>query len=128
MKEKARNNFFENEFNLERAEDNLYKLAENCTLKEVLWIIRNICYDMTSYVNNENKGKIYDDSYSRKQIEQATQLQRDISTACDLFSQIIVNHNEFNDDYFKERTISNGRIGMLKDKIKELEEKIENEV
>lgn len=129
MKSQKREDFFKDEINLERAVETLKQLVNVCTLKEILWIIRNITYDMISYWDEENKGIIYKDKeYSTLHREQATHLQRDLSSCCDLFSQSIINKREFPEEYLDNHYDfyrMSAKIEALKEKIKKLEEKIE---
>lgn len=127
-KNEARDNFFADEINTNRANDNLETLATNCTLKEILWILRNITYDQISYYDEDNKGKIYDGSYDQKHIEQANALQREISTMCDLFGQVIVGHRNFEEGYLEERVPSYmmSKMVSMKNEIERLERKLED--
>ena len=109
---------------LERAEDALEKIVSRCTLSELLWIVRNVSYDQVSYYSIDHKGIVYNGSYSNKQIEQANDIQRYLSTYCDLFGQIIVNHNTFNDGYIDKYIHSSMIISNQENLINELETKI----
>ena len=97
-----RKDFYADEMIYERMESKLEEVAKELTLKEVLKMTREICYDMVYYNGENNCGIIYKGDYSRKNIEQACQLQRLVSTACDLFAQSIVNHREFDDNYLNK--------------------------
>jgi hypothetical protein len=75
------------------------------SLKEVCKAFREICYDQVSYYAEDNCGPIYRDKkkYSQEVIEQATYLQRKMSTVVDLFEQSIVDGRSFDWDYLYER-------------------------
>ena len=124
-----RKDFYADDFNSERANEAWTQLITKCTLKEILWIMRNIAYDQISYYSAENKGRIYNGSYDEKHIEQAGYLQKDLSTMCDLFGQVIINHRNFDEGYLEERAPSYMMAKMIamKNKIEELEKRIEND-
>lgn len=116
-----RKNFYANEMNYERMDNQLNEVISNLTLKEILKMIREISYDMVCYYDEYNKGIIYQsDEYSEINREQACRLQRLLSTACDLFAQSIIEKREFEEKYLEQWT--NG--GALQNKINSLEEKI----
>lgn len=116
-----RKNFYANEMNYERMDNQLNEVISNLTLKEILKMIREISYDMVCYYDEYNKGIIYQsDEYSEINREQACRLQRLLSTACDLFAQSIIEKREFEEKYLEQWT--NG--GALQNKINLLEEKI----
>lgn len=94
-----RKKFYSDEIDIDRAEKFLKKLVSNCTLSEVLWIVRNITYDQVSYYDKDLKGVIYNGNYNDNQIEQATSFQRKLSTMCDLFRQVVVDKREFDNNY-----------------------------
>ena len=119
-----RKNFYANEMNYERMDNQLNEVISNLTLKEILKMIREISYDMVCYYDEYNKGIIYQsDEYSEINREQACRLQRLLSTACDLFAQSIIEKREFEEKYLEQWT--NG--GALQNKINSLEEKL-NEI
>lgn len=116
-----RKDFFSNYIDLERANMMKKKLAEKCTLKEILWIIRNISYDMVAYYNAEHCGIIYkSESYNQMQREQACQIQRDLSTCCDLFGQSIIDKREFEEEYINHRYNYSYMAGAIMSLEKEL--------
>lgn len=116
-----RKDFFGNYIDLERANMMKKKLAEKCTLKEILWIIRNISYDMVAYYNAEHCGIIYkSESYNQMQREQACQIQRDLSTCCDLFGQSIIDKREFEEEYINHRYNYSYMAGTIMSLEKEL--------
>ena len=93
-------NFYANEMNYERMESKLEDVCKNLTLAEILKMIREISYDMVAYYDENNKGIIYnDESYSKQNQWEACQLQRLLSSACDMFGQSIIEHREFGDGY-----------------------------
>lgn len=117
-----RKNFYANEMNYERMDNQLNEVISNLTLKEILKMIREISYDMVCYYDEYNKGIIYQsDEYSEINREQACRLQRLLSTACDLFAQSIIEKREFDEGYLEQWT--NG--GALQRKNNELENTIE---
>ncbi len=125
-----RNNFYADEMNYERMEKKLEEVAQDLTLAEVLKMVREICYDMVYYNGEDNCGVIYkDEKYSKKNIEQACQLQRMVSTACDLFGQSIINHREFDDGYLN-KWLNGGamelQIESLKNEIDSLKDQIQD--
>lgn len=116
-----RKNFYANEMNYERMDNQLKEVISNLTLKEILKMIREISYDMVCYYDEYNKGIIYQsDEYSEINREQACRLQRLLSTACDLFAQSIIEKREFEEKYLEQWTSG----GALQNKINSLEEKI----
>ena len=118
-----RKDFFDNYIDLERASMMKRNLAEKCTLKEILWIIRNISYDMVSYWDEDNCGIIYrSEEYSKINREQACQIQRDLSTCCDLFGQSIIDKREFEEKYINHRYNYSYMDGIIMSLEKELEE------
>lgn len=125
-----RKNFFANELNLDRMNEVLNDVISKLTLKEILKMVREICYDMVYYNGEDNCGVIYrDGKYSNKNIEQACQLQRMVSTACDLFGQSIINHREFDDGYLN-KWLNGGamelQIESLKNEIDSLKDQIQD--
>ena len=116
-----RKNFFANELNLDRMNEVLNDVISKLTLKEILKMVREISYDMVCYYDEYNKGVIYcDNKYSELNQEQACQLQRLLSSACDLFEQSVVGHREFDNDYLSKWLDG----GVMERKIADLEEKI----
>ena len=131
MESKSREcSFYADEMNYERMESKLKEVAQDLTLAEVLKMVRKICYDMVYYNGEDNCGVIYrDGKYSNKNIEQACQLQRMVSTACDLFGQSIINHREFDDGYLN-KWLNGGamelQIESLKNEIDSLKDQIQD--
>ena len=114
-----RKSFYANEMNYDRMEEQLKEVVSNLTLKEVLKMIREISYDMVCYYDEYNKGIIYqNESYSQKNREQACQLQRLLSTACDLFAQSVVEHREFDEGYL-EQWLHGGSLQREVERLKE---------
>ena len=117
----TRKSFYDDEMIYERMDEVLRDVCSKLTLKEVLKMIREISYDMVCYYGEDNKGIIYrKEEYSPLNREQACQIQRMLSTACDLFCQSVVQHREFDEGYLNKWL--NG--GAMELKINELEEKI----
>ena len=117
---KPRKNFFANELNLDRMNEVLNDVISKLTLKEILKMIREISYDMVCYYNEDAKGIIYNSEYNDNHRWQACQLQRLLSSACDLFEQSVVGHREFDNDYLSKWLGG----GVMERKIAVLEEKI----
>ena len=115
-----RKDFYANELNMERMNEVLNCVISNLTLKEILKMIREISYDMVCYYDEDAKGIIYNGEYNDNHRWQACQLQRLLSSACDLFEQSVVGHREFDDDYLSKWLGG----GVMKRKIAVLEEKI----
>ena len=114
-----RKDFYANELNMERMNEVLNFVISNLTLKEILKMIREISYDMVCYYNEDAKGIIYNDEYNDNHRWQACQLQRLLSSACDLFEQSVVGHREFDNDYLSKWLDG----GVMERKIADLEEK-----
>ena len=125
-----RKNFYANEMNYERMDNQLNEVISNLTLKEILKMIREISYDMVCYYDEYNKGIIYQsDEYSEINREQACRLQRLLSTACDLFAQSIIEKREFEEKYLEQWTSGGAlllKISRLEEEIKGLKEIIKN--
>ena len=115
-----RQDFYANELNMERMNEVLNFVISNLTLKEILKMIREISYDMVCYYNEDAKGIIYNGEYNDNHRWQACQLQRLLSSACDLFEQSVVGHREFDDKYLSKWLGG----GVMERKIAVLEEKI----
>lgn len=81
--------------------DDLYS---KCNFTEIMWLFRNITYDQIKYFSENDKGIIYtdDEKYSQLTKEQATNLQRQISTCADLFTQAVVSGREQDKNYLKQ--------------------------
>ena len=101
LKTKARKSFYANEFDLDRMNEILDIAIEHLTLREILKLVRHVSYDMTCYYGDDLKGVIYNGEYSQLHIEQATTLQREIRTMCDLFNQSVVGKREFDQKHFE---------------------------
>lgn len=115
-----RKDFYANELNMERMNEVLNFVISNLTLKEILKMIREISYDMVCYYDEDAKGIIYNGEYNNNHRWQAFQLQRLLSTACDLFEQSVVGHREFDNDYLSKWLDG----GVMERKIAELEEEV----
>ena len=113
-----RQDFYANELNMERMNEVLNFVIS--TLKEILKMIREISYDMVCYYDEDAKGIIYNGKYNENHRWQAFQLQRLLSSACDLFEQSVVGHREFDDKYLSKWLGG----GVMERKIAVLEEKI----
>ena len=115
-----RTNFYADELNMNRVNETLEYVASHLTLKEILKMVREISYDMVCYYNEDAKGIIYNGEYNDNHRWQACQLQRLLSSACDLFEQSVVGHREFDNDYLSKWLDG----GVMERKIADLEEKI----
>lgn len=123
-----RKDFYANELNMERMNEVLNFVISNLTLKEILKMIREISYDMVCYYDEDAKGIIYNGEYNENHRWQAFQLQRLLSSACDLFEQSVVGHREFDDDYLSKWLgggVMERKIAVLEEEIRLLKEEKE---
>lgn len=124
-----RKDFYADEMNYDRMENELEKVVGNLTLAEVLKMVREISYDMVRYDDNF-KGVIYNGNYTENGQYQACRLQRLLSAACDLFRQSVINRRVFEDGYLK-KWLDGGAMELeienLKERINQLEEELEYE-
>ncbi len=114
-------------FDSEKLYTELSRLLDLYKPNELFWIFRNITYDYIKYFSEENKGIIYDGSYDRDVIHQATDFQRKISTYSDLMNQSISSHRLFDENYLKQYEYAGPYlqvIDSLKEKIRDLEKEI----
>ena len=97
--------FTSSDFNSDKVEEAIRYLAENLNFKEICKVFREISYDQICYYSEDSCGLIYKDKnkYTDKHIEQATYLQRKISTSVDLYEQLITSGNIFEESYLEER-------------------------
>ena len=128
-KMESRKDFYANEMNYERMESKLEDVCKNLTLAEVLKMVREISYDMVAYYSEDHKGIIYcDEKYSDKNQWEACQLQRLLSSACDMFGQSIIEHREFGESYLNHwlngGTMEN-QISDLKNEIEALKDQVQ---
>lgn len=115
--------FFDSNIDMDRVETVLMETISKLTLSEILKMVREISHDMVCYYDEQTKGKIYQDSdYDKEHQLQACQLQRLLSSACDLFEQSIVQKRKFEEGYL-DKWVSGG---ALEYKIKELYKVIDN--
>ena len=131
MEYKDREDFYANEMIYERMEEQLRQVIKHLTLNEILKMVREISYDMVCYYDEDNKGYIYKEGHSKINQEQACRIQRLLSTACDLFSQSVIDKREFDEGYLEQwldgmllqrRVVSlEEENSKLKDEIKYLE-------
>ncbi len=113
----SRKDFFANEINFDRLKDKTEDIILTMTLPEILKMIRDISFDMVCYYSDDIKGVVYQGGYTEKNSEQACDIQRMLSTACDLFEQSIVKHREFDEDYL-EPYINGKRLKVENDNYK----------
>lgn len=85
--------------------DAMEYLEDHLTFEEICKTFRELMYKQVSYWCEEDKGKIYDVSYSQTNIEQATRIQQKLSTCVDLYEQVVNRHREFEEDYLKTKGI-----------------------
>lgn len=124
---KSRDDFYAKEINMDRVEANLKSVCSNCTLMELLKIVREVSYDQVAYYGEDSKGHVFNSKFSERGVEQSTCLQRKLSEACDYFGQSIVDRREFEQDYFEERVCPDPHlVACLKDKISALEQELRN--
>lgn len=97
--------FYSKDFNEERWTNIMTYACTRGNFKEICKAFREICYDQIGYYDSELHGKIYDDEekYPREVIDQATYLQRKISTAVDLYEQCITDGRAFEWEYLYEK-------------------------
>ena len=95
LKNKPRKDFYAQGVDMNRVMEMVKVISGHLTLEEILRLVREIAYDMVSWYSNDSKGIIYRKEYSQYHIEQATVLQTEISTICDLFAQSVVDGREF---------------------------------
>lgn len=111
-------------FDTDKMYTELNRLLDTYSFSELMWLFRNITYDQIKYFSEDSKGVVYDGSYSREVIEQATDFQRKISTYADLMNQSISNHREFDRDYLKQYEYAGPYLNIiesLKERINFLE-------
>ena len=101
LKNKPREDFYAPGLNMDRVREMVMVVIEQLSLEESLRLIREIAYDMVCYYDKEAKGIIYKGNFSEYHIEQATVLQTELRTMCDLFAQSIVNKREFEMKHFE---------------------------
>lgn len=103
---KSRKDFYENDIDLDRANEMLTQLISKCNLKEIFWILRNISYDQVAYWSQTSHSKIYDEETEGKRtnlnVEQANRLQQQLSSIIDLYEQAILDKREFDEGYLKD--------------------------
>lgn len=104
-----------NSFDIEKMYTELSRLLDTYSFQELMWLFRNITYDQIKYFSEENKGVIYDGSYSRKSISQASDFQRKISTYADLMNQTISSHREFDEGYLKQYDYAGPYLSLIED-------------
>ena len=92
---KPRKDFYAPGLNMDRVREMMGVVSKQLSLEESLRLIREIAYDMVCYYDKEAKGIIYKGNFSEYHIEQATVLQTELRTMCDLFAQSIVDKREF---------------------------------
>lgn len=96
--------FYKPGLDMDRVQKVLKETISMLSFDEVCKMFREICYDQICYYGEDNKGHIYNNNeYTQKHIEQATYLQRKISTAVDLYAQVIVDKHTFDEKYLEER-------------------------
>lgn len=96
--------FYKPGINMDRVEKVIKEVISMLSFEEVCKMFREICYDQICYYSDDSKGHIYNNNeYTQKNVEDATYLQRKVSTAVDLYEQVITDKREFNEDYLRER-------------------------
>ena len=95
LKNKPRKDFYARGLDMDRVREMIKVVIGQLSLEESLKLIREIAYDMVCYYDKDLKGVIYNGDYTQYHIEQATVLQTELRTMCDLFAQSIVDKREF---------------------------------
>lgn len=116
-----------NSFDSEKLYKEMSRLLDTYSFEELMWIFRNITYDQIKYFSEDNKGIVYDGSYDRTMIEQATDFQRKISTYADLMTQTVSSHRVFDEGYLKQYEYAGPYLSIieeLKARIQELEDEL----
>jgi hypothetical protein len=129
LKHKSRDNFYSKEFNYDRLNEVLNIVISQLNFKECSKMFGEIMNDQIAYHGEDSKGRIYNGNYTQRQIELATNIYRRERDMRDLFNQIIIDKNDFNDEYLKRFNLSNELVfenQRLKKKIEELEKEIHN--
>ena len=90
---------------INKCSDMIDKLNKEYSVDEIFWIIRNLTYDYIRYFGEDNKGVVYDGSYSDINVEQATRAQQSLSTSADIMRQVISSKREFEDRYLISKNI-----------------------
>ena len=90
---------------INKCSDMIDKLNKEYSVDEIFWIIRNLTYDYIRYFGEDNKGIVYDGSYSDINVEQATRAQQSLSTSADIMCQVISSKREFEDSYLISKNI-----------------------
>lgn len=101
--EKRNYSFYDKNIRMDRVNDVLIDVISQLSFYEICKMFREICYDQVAYYGEENKSIIYNGEYEQLNIEQANRLQRNVSTAVDLFSQSILGKRVFDEKYLAER-------------------------
>jgi len=100
--EDKKDRLFEKEMDMKKVMEGIYNLLENYTMKEIMKMMREISYDVVSYYGPSQKGQIYDGSYSEINVEQASRIQQRLRDMADLFTQSVVDHREFDEEYLRK--------------------------
>lgn len=119
-----------NSFDSEKLYKEMSRLLDTYSFEELMWMFRNITYDQIKYFSEDNKGIVYDGSYDRVMIEQATDFQRKISTYTDLMTQTVSRHRVFDEGYLKQYEYAGPYLFVIEDlktKIRELEDEFNGE-
>ena len=101
LKNKPRKDFYARGLDMDRVHEMMMIVIEQLSLEESLRLIREIAYDMVSWYSDDAKGIIYRKGYSDYHIEQASVLQTELRTMCDLFAQSVVDGREFEMSHFE---------------------------
>ena len=128
LKNKPRKDFYARGLDIDRVHEMMMVVIEQLSLEESLRLIREIAYDMVSWYSDDAKGIIYRKGYSDYHIEQASVLQTELRTMCDLFAQSVVDGREFEMSHF-ETYIARYQLARsrgLEEKVERLEAIIED--
>ena len=101
--EKRDYEFLSKELNMNRVEEGIKYLASHLNFREICKVFREISYDQVCYYSSDSHSPIYDDKKrSKLNVEQCNRLQRNVSTAVDLYEQAI-SGREFSEDYLRSK-------------------------
>lgn len=103
--DKREGSFYEDSLNMDTVENILKYSCQVANFKEVSKMYREVSYDQIAYWSEDSHSPIYDhpEKYSELDIENLTFLQKKISTAIDLYTQMLVQGNHFDRKYLEDQ-------------------------
>jgi len=103
--DKREGSFYEDSLNMDTVENILKYSCQVANFKEVSKMYREVSYDQIAYWSEDSHSPIYDhpEKYSDLDIENLTFLQKKISTAIDLYTQMLVQGNHFDRKYLEDQ-------------------------